>query len=141
MTSSSPERRRQPRRRTYIGATVRFAVLTGTMSCLIRNMSGTGARLELDQTYWLPGRFDIDIPHLDLRAPARVVWRSKTALGIAFEQTNPKFLQRNGGQWAENLRMTGEGQWASISAQSRIVSLEAERAKLQARVRQLTDEL
>lgn len=117
-----PERRQAARRRTLLGGTIRSLCKTRTLTCKIRNLSGTGARLEIANATWLPDRFELDIPHHDLRLGAKVAWRAEQALGVIF---------------AAPEATSG----TSIREQTRVSILQAERDLLALRVRRLTDEL
>lgn len=115
------ERRAGPRRRALMTGTIRFKTRTGSLSCVVRNISGTGAKLVVSGSMWLPERFELEIPHQDLRIEARPVWREATEMGIAFTETS-------------------EQQGRSVRAEEKVVSLAAERDALQRRVRQLSEE-
>lgn len=127
----SAERRQKPRRRTLMGAQIRCAVFTGATPCVVRNVSDTGACLSVEDALWVPGHFRIEVPHLSLRADARVVWRRDNGIGIAFEKARPAFL-------GESQKLAPE---PVANPQDRILFLEQERAKLTLRVKQLTDEI
>lgn len=117
----SRERRADPRRRALMTGIIRFKTRTGSLSCVVRNISETGAKLVVSGSMWLPERFELDIPHQDLRIEARPVWREATEMGIAFIETSER---------------TGR----SARAEEKVVSLAAERDALQRRVRQLSEE-
>lgn len=125
------ERRQKPRRRTLMGGKIRFAVFTGVTSCVLRNVSDTGACLSVDDPLWVPGHFQIEVPHLSMRTEARVVWRRGKGIGIAFQKGKPAFLHQN----------TAALPVPALNPQDRILFLEQERAKLALRVKQLTDEI
>lgn len=115
------ERRTDPRRRALMTGTIRFKTRTGSLSCVVRNISDTGAKLVVSGSMWLPERFELEIPHQDLRIEARPVWREATEMGIVFTETS----ERSG---------------RSIRAEGKVISLAAERDALQRRVRQLSEE-
>ncbi|MCA0407565.1 MAG: PilZ domain-containing protein [Proteobacteria bacterium] len=127
----SAERRQNQRRRTLMGAKIRCAVFTGATPCVVRNVSDTGACLSVEDALWVPGHFQIEVPHLRLRSDARVVWRRGNGVGIAFEKTKPAFLGQSFSPQRE----------PAANPMDRILYLEQERAKLALRVKQLTDEL
>jgi hypothetical protein len=126
----SAERRQTSRRRTFMGGSLRFPVLTGVTSCVVRNVSETGAWIDVDDALWVPAHFEIEVPHLRLHVCAKVVWRRENAIGVTFEKTRPAFLQSKGGTLPHGANL-----------QDRILFLEQERAKLTLRVRQLSDEI
>lgn len=138
MTQISPNRRAAPRRRTLMGCSLRFAARTGTMSCVVRNLSANGAMLAMENPLWLPDSFEVDIPHQNLRLAAKVVWRAPDAMGVAFDAPAPVALP--GEQPSTIAQMPARPAFASRSEQDRLSFLEQERARLEARVRQLTEE-
>ncbi|MCA0399436.1 MAG: PilZ domain-containing protein [Proteobacteria bacterium] len=118
MTGMTAERRQAARRRTLIGATIRVSQCNATFSCTVRNLSEGGARLDIENPMWLPDAFELDIPHHDLRAPARIVRRADNHVAVAFGNRREA---------------------KSISEVEKIRVLEAERAKLAERVRRLSE--
>ncbi len=80
------EHRRSLRRRTFLAAVARQPNKLSTFQCTVRNLSETGARLEVSNGAWLPEAFDLDIPARALRRPARVVWRQAAQAGVHFEE-------------------------------------------------------
>lgn len=117
----SIERRVDVRRRALMTGTIRFKTRSGSLSCVVRNISDKGAKLVVTGSMWLPESFELEIPHQDLRIEARPVWREATEMGIAFTETS----ERAG---------------RSARAENKVVSLAAERDALQRRVRQLSEE-
>jgi hypothetical protein len=88
MTSTNEtagERRKSPRMRTLLSATLREQSKASTWSCMVRNMSGDGARLEIADSTWVPEQFELDVANKDLRRLASVVWREQGQLGIRFK--------------------------------------------------------
>jgi PilZ domain len=129
----TPERRETPRRRTLATATLRYAAKTATLSCRVRNMTACGARLELEDAHWAPERFELDIPHQNVRAGAHVVWRHGSALGVAFDAPVRVFHDMG--------CLDAQGQHEMHRDQrDRLIFLEQERARLQARLKELTGE-
>lgn len=119
MSEAGVERRSASRRRTLIGGTIRASLRNATFSCTIRNLSATGARLDIDNPIWIPDAFELDVPHHDLRVPARIVRRGKDHVAVAFANAS---------------------ETKSISEVEKIRVLEAERTRLADRVRRLSDE-
>jgi hypothetical protein len=78
-----PEKRLAPRRNTAIAAKIVFNGGRSRVDCIIRNLSESGARLELTSVGSIPQTFDLIAPgHHPL--PCRVVWRALKELGIQF---------------------------------------------------------
>ena len=54
--------------------------------CMIRDLSETGAALELSSfAGQVPAAFTLIIPEDKLKLPCRVVWRSEFRMGVAFD--------------------------------------------------------
>ncbi|MFO1107548.1 MAG: PilZ domain-containing protein [Bradyrhizobium sp.] len=54
--------------------------------CLIRDLSVTGAAIELsDLSAMVPEAFTLLVPEDKLKLPCRVVWRSGYRIGVTFE--------------------------------------------------------
>ncbi|MEP7241180.1 MAG: PilZ domain-containing protein [Devosia sp.] len=77
------EKRLAPRRNTMIAAVVAFDGGATRMDCVIRNLSDTGAKLQLASVGAVPKHFDLLVPgHVPQKC--RVVWRALKELGIEF---------------------------------------------------------
>lgn len=77
-------RRQAVRSRTYLGGTIGFNQRASTMSCIVRNMTSAGAKLELQQHARLPGEIDLTILRHGECRRARIVWHHAGDAGIAF---------------------------------------------------------
>jgi hypothetical protein len=77
------ERRRTPRRRTLKGGTVIFGTAAG-ISCVIRNMSETGAALEVESPAAIPNDITLLIKPEIIKRKCRVIWRSGKRIGVQF---------------------------------------------------------
>lgn len=58
---------------------------SSTLDCVIRNLSQSGAKLELSGSVTVPDRFELMIPRKGEIRRARIVWRRGELMGIAFE--------------------------------------------------------
>ncbi len=86
----SSEQRQDIRKRTFLKGRILFNKGASSMDCLIRDMSETGARLELSETSTLPEVFDLYIPQKDETFRATLRWRRDGGVGIAFaDQAKP----------------------------------------------------
>ena len=64
-----------------------FGGIAGSVAseCVLRNISATGAALQIDRRLCLPDEFKLNIPHGEIRQSCRVVWRTEALIGLAFE--------------------------------------------------------
>jgi hypothetical protein len=79
------ERRKHTRTSSYLGGRVAFNHLYATTDCLIRNISPEGCRLVFQAPTALPAHFVLSIPSREQAINGRLVWRTETEAGIAFE--------------------------------------------------------
>jgi hypothetical protein len=71
--------------RSFLKGRVLFNGGQNSLDCLIRDMSATGARLELSANVTLPDRFDLYLPHRDETCKVHLQWRRGSQLGAAFD--------------------------------------------------------
>lgn len=76
------ERRIAPRRNTFIEASI--AMGFSSIPWIVRNVSDTGAKLEVDKVTGIPDRFDLIVPG-HRPQPCRVVWRAMKELGVEYQ--------------------------------------------------------
>jgi PilZ domain len=55
------------------------------IDCTVRNVSGTGACLEIESPVGIPNNFTLVISKDNLKRPCRVAWRSARRIGIRFD--------------------------------------------------------
>ena len=77
------DQRSDHRHRTYKGGRINAKRLPG-MDCLIRNLSDTGACLEIDSMRVTVDEFDLVILPEYLNRKCRVVWRKSRWIGVRF---------------------------------------------------------
>ena len=83
--SSAPsERRIAPRRSTFIEARISFG--HSTVNCIIRNVSETGAKLEVARVADIPDTILLHIPGHRPRT-CRVAWRALREIGVEYRPT------------------------------------------------------
>lgn len=82
---SEQDKRRAPRKRVLKGATIAFNNRSSTLSCMVRDISETGARLRISQGQAVPARFDLLIEVDGLEAPCTVAWRRGEDIGVTFD--------------------------------------------------------
>jgi PilZ domain len=72
-----------PRHRVSKAAKIEF--LDSTISCVVRDLSLTGAAIEASVRSGIPERFTLIMPDDGLRLSCRVAWRREYRMGVAFE--------------------------------------------------------
>ena len=77
------ENRAAPRRRTLKAGTIEFG--GGAIDCTVRNISDTGAALEVVTPLYIPDRFVLYIPSDQFKRRCRIVRRSQRRIGVTFE--------------------------------------------------------
>jgi hypothetical protein len=77
------ENRRAPRNRVLKAGSISFG--GGAIDCVLRNVSNSGAALEVTSSIGIFEQFVLVLPGDGLRLPCRVVWRKERRLGIAFD--------------------------------------------------------
>ena len=82
--------RSTPRTRTVLRAEIRFNDGMMSAECLVRDISASGARLELSGEVTLPDRFDLHIPKRNLTYRATMRWRKGKEIGVVFEETGSR---------------------------------------------------
>lgn len=78
------ESRSQVRVRTFLKGRIVFNNGNSTFDCLVRDLSGTGAKLVLTQTATLPEVFDLHILHKGAIYRAQIRWRRTDQIGVRF---------------------------------------------------------
>jgi hypothetical protein len=76
------EQRIAARQRVLKRGTIEFG--GGAIDCTVRNISATGAALDVTSPIGIPARFTLVTEGNHL--PCRVVWRKEKRIGVAFEK-------------------------------------------------------
>ena len=77
------ETRIAPRRRTLKAGTIEFG--GGAIDCTVRNISSTGAALDVVTPLFIPDRFTLFVPSEQLKRPCHIVWRKEKRIGVTFD--------------------------------------------------------
>jgi hypothetical protein len=77
------ERRIASRHRVLKGAFIVFSDKAPKLECTVRNISRSGAALQVSTTIGIPPHFDVIIDGERYRC--RSVWRTDTKIGVEFE--------------------------------------------------------
>ena len=80
--SSGPDKRTTPRQRVLKTAYIVISDKAPKLECTIRNISTTGACLELSTPFAIPANFDAVIN--GERRSCRAVWRTDKKIGVEF---------------------------------------------------------
>jgi hypothetical protein len=78
------DRRRMVRNRVYYGGVLAFNARRSTFACVVRNFSGSGAKVEFEGAPLLPDYLDFSLERRDLACRARLVWRGHHTAGLVF---------------------------------------------------------
>ncbi len=79
------ERRKEPlRRRMLKGGKIVFNNRNSTIGCVVRNMTDSGARLEVPSTTGIPDEFSLESEDGTIRHGCVVKWRKDNVLGVEF---------------------------------------------------------
>ena len=81
-----------------------------TIDCRLRNLSETGARLEIDGAIPLPATFDIVAPAKGKTWRARSVWRQGSETGVAFIRAGEAAARTNADPDARIRELTAENE-------------------------------
>jgi PilZ domain-containing protein len=73
-----------PRRRVLKAGSIEFS--GGAIDCTVRNISQTGAALEVVTPLYIPDRFTLAVQTEQLKRPCHIVWRKEKRIGVAFDQ-------------------------------------------------------
>ena len=119
------ERRHSTRQKSFLRGCVYFNKRRGAVDCLIRDISGEGARIIFSDTVNVPDVVELYIPQKEQTVRARVQWRHGDEIGLAFPDT-----ARPIGAPPESGELT-----------QRVAKLESEVAALRRILKQLKSEL
>jgi hypothetical protein len=77
------ETRIASRHRVLKAAKIEFGC--DAIDCTVRNLSTTGAALEISSQIGIPAKFTLVIPGDALHLPCAVVWRKEYRIGVHFD--------------------------------------------------------
>ena len=84
VAKSDGEQRRALRRRVLKAGLVAYNERHSTLSCTVRDISDTGARVRVDGSVSAPETFELIIQIDGLEASCEVVWRNGNEVGVRF---------------------------------------------------------
>jgi PilZ domain len=77
------ETRSAPRHRVLKAGTIKFGGMT--IDCVVRNLSSTGAALEVSSKVGMPENFTLVLSGDGLKLSCRTVWRGEYRIGVVFD--------------------------------------------------------
>ena len=78
------EHRREARQRVFLKGRIMYNNGASSLDCLVRDLSGAGARLAMSETTTLPQVFDLYVPQKDKTYRATLRWRREDGVGVGF---------------------------------------------------------
>lgn len=97
-------KRISPRVRTFLKGRVIFNNRMSTIDCVVRNISSTGAKLQLTETVTLPDLFELFIPQKGETVRAKLRWRRGEEAGVSFVTASGEPVQAEPQDVHERLR-------------------------------------
>lgn len=79
------DRRGAPRINLDMDGTIKPSRIHAPFPCIVRNISRTGATLEVDNVDPVPDVFWLHLEHEGFSTECIVVWRSETVLNVMFQ--------------------------------------------------------
>jgi hypothetical protein len=128
-----PDKRESDRVRAFLRAQIIFNNRMSTIDCIIKNISPTGARIALGDSFAVPAEFDIFIPQRNSSHHCKLVWRDRDSIGVDFVDV-PHHLGIGASHEAA-------AEPPAIGGEARIRQLEVQNAELKQRIRKLTARL
>ena len=78
------EARQDERVRSFLRARILFNNNSSSIECTIKNISASGAKIEMSSGLSVPNEFDLDVPQKGRVYRARLTWRDSASLGVQF---------------------------------------------------------
>jgi len=79
------EQRRAPREKTYKAARIAFGGRRAVITCLVRNLSNTGACIGLNDPVDIPELFNLVFDSGEASRMCQVIWRRGNRIGVEFQ--------------------------------------------------------
>jgi hypothetical protein len=89
LSESHGERRRSLRQRRLNGAKIVFNNNCSVIECVVCDLSLQGARLRVATPIGIPNCFELRMDRSGACYPAKVAWRSRDQIGVAFFDRSP----------------------------------------------------
>jgi hypothetical protein len=98
------ERRNSARQKSFLHGRIYFNNRRSAIDCLIRDVSGDGAKLIFSQTTSIPDVVELFIPQKEQTLRAHVQWRSDGEVGVAFKSAQAPARTSGTGDLAERVQ-------------------------------------
>ncbi len=86
--NATAEHRNTTRIRSFLRGEVQHSNGSSRTECTVRDLSVSGARMEIPSSVTLPEYFELFIPQRNLREKSRIVWRHANEIGVAFQNSH-----------------------------------------------------
>lgn len=80
---AADQKREALRFRVFKAGTIEFS--GNAIPCTVRNLSASGAAIEVKTPLWFPDRFTLGIASDGTRRSCHIVWRDGQRIGLAFD--------------------------------------------------------
>jgi hypothetical protein len=80
------EQRKDSRHRTLKTGRIVFNQRRSVVDCTVRNLSSTGACLDVPSTVGIPEAFELIIGSDDMARSCRIAWRTERRIGVRFSE-------------------------------------------------------
>jgi hypothetical protein len=132
------ERRIAARQRTVLRGCIYYNKRSAAADCLVRDVSDSGARLELSENVVIPDLIELNIPKKEETFHARVLWRRGNEVGVAYvDGRNGRDPDHGAGHLEAPAQRGNNG--AELG--DRVQRLEAEILSLKGMIRSVVDDV
>ena len=76
--------RQDERVRSFLRARILFNNHNTTVECIVKNISASGAKIDVNNSISIPSEFDLDIPQKGKIYRAKMMWRDTVSIGVSF---------------------------------------------------------
>ena len=128
------ERRNSARQRTVMRGCIYYDKRSAAADCLVRDVSDSGARLELSANVVIPDLIELYIPKREETHHARVLWRHDNEIGVAY-------VGSGSDHGANNLKAPAERWHTSAELEDRVRKLEAEISSFRQAIKTLVEDV
>lgn len=100
------DRRTSPRERVIFGGVIGTDEKNSKVECIVRNISGSGANIELPSSERVPEKFSIAIPKTGRSFVAKLIWWRANRAGVEFESAGSNHQVPGSLDFEERLRIS-----------------------------------